>query len=435
MNETDKPRRYFIISLDGGGVRCALQVTLLKRIFTKFPALEQRVCLVAGTSAGALVGAVFSALGVEKMLEHMSTQDFAKKIFAESWAHEVRSMKGLYRANYVNRELAKLLQIVFGPEILLDHYKKTANKSDLLITSFRIDTTKESSCKQCVSTAPATTQPVIDSKDIELKEVKKDIEVKEINEEKKEEVKQDVQIKVEVKEEKKEEESRWTRLANMLRWRTTAAASTIATQVDATKEQASLSTSNAIIQEAYKQQKQHQITHKCNCLAWHAQLSHTFVDCDKRFVDVLLQTTAAPTYFPAHQGCVDGGVIAQNPSLLATTFAMKYGRINGRVVNIEDIVVLSIGSGSHPMNMNSYGASADLGLAQWVPNLMSLFNDASLDATEIGCRNLLGGNYIRLQIKMPRDIDLANYNEWNELVKWAESEDLTELFEKLATLL
>ena len=85
--------------------------------------------------------------------------------------------------------------------------------------------------------------------------------------------------------------------------------------------------------------------------------------------------------------------------------------------------------------MNTYGMNADLGLAQWVPNLTSLFNDASLDATEINCRNLLGDNYIRVQIRMPRDVDLANYSEWNELVRWAESEDLTSLFEKLQTLL
>ena len=429
MNESAaiKQSRYFIIALDGGGVRCALQITLLKRIFAKFPNLESKVCLVAGTSAGALVGSVLSALGVEKMLEHMSTQAFAKKIFAESWAHEVRSMKGLYRANYVNRELAKLLATVFGNDTPLNHYKKSTNRSDLLITSFRIDTTHESDCKQCVTqTAPV---PIV-TKEIEMRDMKSVKDEKECDKEQQVEAPKDEQVIVAVPEKKPEEESRWSRIVNMMRWKS----ATASTSTNSTNELIP-SNSTAIIQEAFNQQKQHQsVQHKCNCLSWHAQLYHTFDACVHSFVDVLLQTTAAPTYFPAHQGCVDGGVIAQNPSLLATTFALRYGKINGAPIRLEDITLLSLGSGSHPMNMNHYGMSADLGLAQWVPNLMSLFNDASLDATEINCRNMLGSNYIRVQVKMPRDVDLANYNEWNELVGWAEKEDLTSVFQKLQVL-
>ena len=378
MNEAGKvkPNRYFIISLDGGGVRCALQITLLKRIFAKFPSLEQKICLVAGTSAGALVGSVLSALGVEKMIEHMSTEAFAKKIFAESWAHEVRSMKGLYRANYVNRELAKLLSQVFGDDKPLNFYKLNNQRSDILITSFRTDTTQESNCKQCVVVAP-----------IAVKE-EKSIELTDMNSSKKpiDNVTQDsVEIKESPPVKKVEEESRWSRIMSMLRWRSTTAAASTTPVVD----NITPTDSNAIIQEACNQKKQHQAPqHKCNCLAWHAELYHTFDSCCQTFVNVLLKTTAAPTYFPAHQGCVDGGVIAQNPSLLATTFALKYGQINGLPVNLSDITLLSLGSGSHPMNMNTYGMNADLGLAQWVPNLTSLFNDASLDATEINCRNL-----------------------------------------------
>ena len=423
MTEPDPPvRRYFILSLDGGGVRCALQIILLKRIFAKFPSLESRICLVAGTSAGALVGSVLSALGVEKMLEHMSTQAFAKKIFAESWTHEVRSMKGLYRANYTNRELSKLLETVFGIETKLDHFKQTSGKSDLLITAFRIDTAVETNCKTCLPPTKTATK----STEIELSEIKRD--TKSVEQEPEEEKKHQEVIK------KDEEESRWTRLVGMLRWRSaTAAAATMPT----TPALVNNVNATAIIQEACNQQKQHQgAQHKCNCVSWHAQLYHTFEsnNASNTFVDVLLKTTAAPTYFPAHQGCIDGGVIAQNPSLLALTFALRYGKIDGHSVQLKDVVLLSLGTGSHPMNMNTYGAAADLGLAQWAPNLMCLFNDASLDAAEINCRNLLGDNYIRVQVKMPRDIDLANYNEWNELVRWAENQDLTELFEKLQIL-
>ena len=386
--------RYFIVALDGGGVRCALQITLLKRILNKFPWLEEKICLVAGTSAGALVGCALSTLGLQKMLDHMGTQAFAKKIFSESWVHEVRSMKGLYRANYINAELAKHLTSVFGTDTTLDHFKKTQKKSDLLVTSFRIDTsTKEIFCQKCVATPTPST------------------EKQELN---REAIPQE------------ETETRWSKITNLVRWKSNPPTQSISQEH---KEKLD------IIQETCNEKKKHQATtHVCNCVPWHAQIYHTFESCTEKIVDVLLQTTAAPTYFPAHQGCVDGAVIAQNPSLLATTFALKYGEINGMKIDLKDIVVLSLGSGSHPLNMNYYGCNADLGLAQWAPNLMYLFNDASLDLTDINCINLLGQNYIRVQIKMPRDVDLANYDVWSELVQWAEKEDLSRVFEKLASL-
>ena len=87
--------KYLIVALDGGGVRCALQMVLLRRIFDRLPWLENKVRLVAGTSAGALVGAAFGAFGCAKMIEFMFSQSFAKKIFTETWVHEVRSMRGL----------------------------------------------------------------------------------------------------------------------------------------------------------------------------------------------------------------------------------------------------------------------------------------------------------------------------------------------------
>jgi patatin-like phospholipase/acyl hydrolase len=56
---------------------------------------------------------------------------------------------------------------------------------------------------------------------------------------------------------------------------------------------------------------------------WKPLFFHNFPgddsDGEQLVVDVALSTSAAPTYFPSHQGNVDGGVLANNPSMAALT--------------------------------------------------------------------------------------------------------------------
>jgi len=54
---------------------------------------------------------------------------------------------------------------------------------------------------------------------------------------------------------------------------------------------------------------------------WKAKFFHNYPgldsDGDQKVVDVALRTSNAPTYFPIYQGYVDGGVVANNPSVCA----------------------------------------------------------------------------------------------------------------------
>lgn len=164
-------------------------------------------------------------------------------------------------------------------------------------------------------------------------------------------------------------------------------------------------------------------------LEWAPRIYHTI---DKReghghilMRDVLIQTASAPTYFPSWKGCVDGGVAANNPSMLGLTASLRYSLIQ----DVGKIHLLSIGSGVCPSNMDAYPANADLGKYQWLPHLFTMFIDANTEITVVECLNLLGENrFNRVQIPLPRAIALEEYTAFEELKNIAENYNMDKTF-------
>jgi hypothetical protein len=103
--------------------------------------------------------------------------------------------------------------------------------------------------------------------------------------------------------------------------------------------------------------------------------------------DVLISTTAAPTYFPSYCGTVDGGVFANNPSLIALTKVCEAGMATPRQVRI-----LSISTGCRPEPDSGKVDSAeqpsyqDWGLLQWAPSLVDMLMESSSSASDYACR-------------------------------------------------
>ncbi|KAJ8546139.1 hypothetical protein K7X08_018722 [Anisodus acutangulus] len=143
--------------------------------------------------------------------------------------------------------------------------------------------------------------------------------------------------------------------------------------------------------------------------------------------DICLSTSAAPTYFPVHyfetkdaQGkirtfdLVDGGVAANNPTLMAITHVSKqimtgnFQYEDMENMDCKKMLVLSLGTGTgkHEEKYNATMASR-WGMLGWVFNngatpLIDVYGDASADMVDIHVSTMfqtLGSekNYIRIQ--------------------------------------
>jgi len=89
---------------------------------------------------------------------------------------------------------------------------------------------------------------------------------------------------------------------------------------------------------------------------------------DEKLVDLVLATSAAPTYFPLvstkhSTNLTDGGVVANNPSMVGLIDAMQ---INN---NTEDIVLISIGTGEQPCMPYDIDKLKNAGKQNWIVDI------------------------------------------------------------------
>lgn len=152
---------------------------------------------------------------------------------------------------------------------------------------------------------------------------------------------------------------------------------------------------------------------------WKPIFFHNFpgIDSDgaETLVDVALCTSAAPTYFPSHNGYVDGGVVANNPSMAALTQTQDpRADLNPRP-GLNDIRLLSLGTGT----VLSYikGKNQDWGFAQWAKPLIDLLLDASMGIADYQCRQILREGYYRLAPVFPPKVNI-------KLDEWKRSQEL-----------
>jgi patatin-like phospholipase/acyl hydrolase len=139
--------------------------------------------------------------------------------------------------------------------------------------------------------------------------------------------------------------------------------------------------------------------------SWKPKFFHNFPgedsDREERVVDVALRSVSAPTYFPAYQGFIDGGVVANNPGMAALALALD-PRAAG--VGLEDVVLLSLGTGGEPKFIR--GPDVDWGWGQWARPLIDLMIGGTMGVADYQCRQLLGPRYLRLDPVLDRGVAL-----------------------------
>lgn len=152
---------------------------------------------------------------------------------------------------------------------------------------------------------------------------------------------------------------------------------------------------------------------------WKPKFYHNFAgpdsDGDEYVVDVAMCTSAAPTYFPSYHGYIDGGTVANNPSVAAIAQARSKEAGSN---SLDDIVVLSLGTGTVPTNINR-GMNLDWGYTQWAKPLINLMIDGVMGVADYQCKQLLADRYKRLSPKLKKDIKLDSVKDIPLLIKYA----------------
>ena len=162
---------------------------------------------------------------------------------------------------------------------------------------------------------------------------------------------------------------------------------------------------------------------------WNPKFFHNFPgedsDGDESVVDVAMDTSAAPTYFPTRDTYIDGGVVANNPSMAAVAQTQDT-RNTDPAPKLDDIFLLSIGTGTNLSYIK--GKNLDWGLAQWAKPLVSLLLDASMGIADFQCRHILKQNYRRIAPVFPHDTNIK-LDEWKrsqELIDFGNASALTD---------
>ncbi len=131
------------------------------------------------------------------------------------------------------------------------------------------------------------------------------------------------------------------------------------------------------------------------------------LDQDIKISDVVIATTAAPTYFPHRtineSDYVDGGVWAADPSMLAFCEAIRIQQFEQHVESyshckIDDIHLLSIGTGQAQYSLSPPGP--DAGLLYWASRVADLMGTSQVQGIHLPLKFLLAERYRHVNFRM-----------------------------------
>lgn len=163
--------------------------------------------------------------------------------------------------------------------------------------------------------------------------------------------------------------------------------------------------------------------------AWGPVFFNNFADSETRrekVLDVALASCAAPFYFPSHKGCIDGGVVAGNPSTVAIGEAIHEER--GRQ-HLQALCLLSLGTGVNPQKIAS--DTSRWGILAWVFHhppafpLLEILLDGVGEVDDYMSAQLLKERYFRLNPRLAEPVGLDDAKKIPQLVEMGRREDLS----------
>ncbi|SHH13137.1 patatin-like phospholipase family protein [Tepidibacter thalassicus] len=157
---------------------------------------------------------------------------------------------------------------------------------------------------------------------------------------------------------------------------------------------------------------------------WGPKFYSNFLDSDTKnayVIDVALCSSAAPIYFPSYKNHIDGGIIANNPSLAAIAIARDKKGANQK---LDNIYMLSIGTGFNSSKIMS--DTTTWGVFEWTLQqdppypLLNIFFDGNMETDSYYSYQLLRNKYFRLNPKISKIVDLDDWSKIPYLTSLAE---------------
>lgn len=147
--------------------------------------------------------------------------------------------------------------------------------------------------------------------------------------------------------------------------------------------------------------------------SWKPKFFHNFPgtdsDGDVLVRQVALYTSAAPTIFPAVDGYVDGGVVANNPSLAAVAQVLDERAVIPERPALHEIVLLSMSTGQTRKYIKRRAKYLDWGYAQWARPAIDMLMQGSVGLADFQCRQLLGKKrYLRINPVLTGPLELTD---------------------------
>lgn len=164
---------------------------------------------------------------------------------------------------------------------------------------------------------------------------------------------------------------------------------------------------------------------------------------EERLVDVGLATTAAPTYLKAHSSTfsanlVDGGLAANNPSMVALVDALQFewkskrGTERPLLTSEPDtgMVLISVGTGQPGPLPYKYERLVNGGWCDWVLPIFEVVQLSQAQLVHHQTKFLLGERYLRIDPILNVPVKLDDAKRFQELRNKADIDDTSERFLK-----